>query len=105
MCWLRPGLLLPVRDFQFVACLIPTYLLSKKNLSVVGMRFVSTAPWFGDVLGNLLGGILSDTLLDKRRKLGMLLSAFSTSVMMLCMLYVPDNLVLCALLLFMTVCC
>ncbi|WP_280514830.1 hypothetical protein [Candidatus Symbiopectobacterium sp. 'North America'] len=57
---------------------IPTYLLSEKNLSVVGMGFVSAAPWVGAVLGNLLGGILSDTLLDKRRKPGMLLSAVST---------------------------
>ncbi|MCW2488008.1 MFS transporter [Candidatus Symbiopectobacterium sp. NZEC127] len=81
---------------------IPTYLLSEKNLSVVGMGFVSAAPWVGAVLGNLLGGILSDTLLDKRRKPGMLLSAVSTSVMMLCLLYMPANPVLCALLLFMT---
>ncbi|MFT8210350.1 MAG: MFS transporter [Symbiopectobacterium sp.] len=81
---------------------IPTYLLSEKNLSMVGMGFVSAAPWVGAVLGNLLGGILSDTLLDKRRKPGMLLSAVSTSVMMLCLLYMPANPVLCALLLFMT---
>jgi len=81
---------------------IPTYLISEKNLSVVGMGFVAAAPWVGAVLGNLLGGILSDKVLSKRRKPGMLLSAISTSVMMLILIYVPANPIVCAILLFAT---
>jgi len=81
---------------------IPTYLLAEKHLSIVGMGFVAAAPWVGDVLGNLLGGLLSDKVLSKRRKPGMLISAVSTSVMMLLLIYVPVTPLTCALLLFMT---
>ncbi|ELW9443718.1 MFS transporter [Pluralibacter gergoviae] len=81
---------------------IPTYLLAEKHLSIVGMGFVAAAPWVGAVLGNLLGGLLSDKVLSKRRKPGMLISAVSTSVMMLLLIYVPVTPLACALLLFMT---
>ncbi len=81
---------------------IPTYLISEKNLSVVGMGFVAAAPWVGAVLGNLLGGVLSDKILSKRRKPGMLISAVSTSLMMLILIYVPASPLICAVLLFMT---
>ncbi|WP_407084840.1 MFS transporter [Pluralibacter gergoviae] len=81
---------------------IPTYLLAEKHLSIVGMGFVAAAPWVGAVLGNLLGGLLSDKVLSKRRKPGMLISAVSTSVMMLLLIYVPVTPLTCALLLFMT---
>lgn len=81
---------------------IPTYLISEKHLSVVGMGFVAAAPWVGAVLGNLLGGVLSDKVLSKRRKPGMLISAVSTSIMMLLLIYVPANPIVCAILLFMT---
>ena len=81
---------------------IPTYLISEKHLSVVGMGFVAAAPWVGAVMGNILGGILSDKLLSKRRKPGMLISAASTSVMMLTLIVVPADPVMCAVLLFMT---
>lgn len=81
---------------------IPTYLLTEKNLSVMGMGFVAAAPWVGAVLGNLLGGVLSDKVLGKRRKPGMLISALSTSLMMLCLVAVPASPVICAVLLFMT---
>lgn len=81
---------------------IPTYLISEKQMSVVGMGFVAAAPWVGAVLGNLLGGVLSDMVLSKRRKPGMLISAVSTSIMMLLLIYVPANPIVCAILLFMT---
>lgn len=81
---------------------IPTYLLTEKNLSVIGMGFVAAAPWVGAVLGNLLGGVLSDKFLGKRRKPGMMISAISTSIMMLLLIHTPANPAVCALLLFMT---
>ncbi|ATF92303.1 MFS transporter [Cedecea neteri] len=81
---------------------IPTYLLTEKQLSVVGMGFVAAAPWVGAVLGNLFGGWLSDKVLGKRRKPGMLISAISTSLMMLALISIPANPVICALLLFLT---
>lgn len=81
---------------------IPTYLISEKQLSVVGMGFVAAAPWVGAVLGNLLGGVLSDKILNKRRKPGMLISAVSTSAMMLFLIFIPADPIICAALLFMT---
>jgi len=81
---------------------IPTYLLTEKQFSVIGMGFVAAAPWVGAVLGNLFGGIISDKMLGKRRKPGMLISAISTSVMMLFLIYIPANPLICALLLFLT---
>ncbi|WP_226950979.1 MFS transporter [Rouxiella sp. S1S-2] len=81
---------------------MPTYLLTEKHLSVMGMGFVAAAPWVGAVLGNIMGGIISDKLLAKRRKPGMMISALSTSVMMLLLIYAPANPVLYAALLFLT---
>ncbi|MCZ4061095.1 MFS transporter [Pantoea sp. LMR881] len=81
---------------------IPTYLLTEKQFSIMGMGFVAAAPWVGAVLGNILGGILSDKVLRKRRKPGMLISAVSTSLMMLFLIYIPANPIICALLLFLT---
>lgn len=81
---------------------IPTYLLSVKNFSVMGMGVVAAAPWVGAVAGNLLGGYLSDKVLDKRRKPGMLLSALSTAVMMYVLINAPANPTLFGILLFLT---
>jgi sugar phosphate permease len=53
---------------------IPTYLISVKGYSVTNMGMVAAAPWVGAVIGNLLGGMMTDRLLDKRRKPAMLIS-------------------------------
>lgn len=81
---------------------MPTYLLTEKHLSVVGMGFVAASPWVGAVIGNILGGFISDRLLAKRRKPGMMISALSTSIMMLLLIYAPTNPVFYAALLFLT---
>jgi ACS family glucarate transporter-like MFS transporter len=56
---------------------IPTYLLTVKKFSVMGTGFVAAAPWVGTVARNILGGWLSDRVLDGRRKPGMLLNAYA----------------------------
>lgn len=81
---------------------IPTYLLTVKKLSIMGMGFVAAAPWVGAVVGNILGGLLSDRLLGKRRKPGMLISALSTAAMMFALINSPADPTLYGLLLFMT---
>lgn len=70
---------------------IPTYLLTVKKFSIMNMGFVAAAPWVGAVVGNLLGGLLADRLLDKRRKPGMLISAASTAVMMYVLINAPAD--------------
>jgi MFS family permease len=81
---------------------IPTYLLTVKKFSVMGSGFVAAAPWVGAVAGNLLGGWLSDRLLDGRRKPGMLFSALLTAGMMYALINAPTDPVQYGLLLFAT---
>ncbi|MBP0598020.1 MFS transporter [Herbaspirillum sp. LeCh32-8] len=81
---------------------IPTYLLSVKKFSVMNMGFVAAAPWVGAVIGNLLGGMVSDRLLAKRRKPGMMLSALATAGMMYALINSPADPVSYGALLFLT---
>ena len=70
---------------------IPTYLLTVKKFSVMNMGVVAAAPWAGAVIGNLLGGLMSDRLLQKRRKPGMMLSALATAGMMYALINSPAD--------------
>jgi len=81
---------------------IPTYLLTVKHFSVQNMAWVAAGPWVGAILGNLIGGLLSDRALSKRRKPGMLISAASTAIMMYFLMNAPSNPVACGLLLLLT---
>ncbi|WP_448118763.1 MFS transporter [Pseudomonas serbica] len=81
---------------------IPTYLITVKNFSIMNMGFVAAAPWVGAIFGNLLGGILSDRVLGKRRKPGMMLSALATTGMMYALVNSPNDPTLYAALLFAT---
>jgi ACS family glucarate transporter-like MFS transporter len=70
---------------------IPTYLVTVKKFSIMKMGFVAAAPWVGAMLGNLIGGVLSDKVFEKRRKPVMILTAASTVVMMYSLLYAPND--------------
>jgi ACS family glucarate transporter-like MFS transporter len=70
---------------------IPTYLVTVKGYTSIKMGFMASAPFLGAVIGNLLGGLLSDRMLGKRRKPLMMLSAFGTVFMMLALIYAPNN--------------
>jgi len=79
---------------------VPTYLVTVKKFSIMKMGFVAAAPWVGAVLGNVIGGWLSDKVFDKRRKPVMMLTAAATVGMMYSLVYAPnDPYVLAALLL------
>lgn len=81
---------------------IPTYLMTVKQFSIMNMGFVSAAPWVGAICGNLLGGILSDRVLGKRRKPGMMLSALATVGTMYALINSPNDPTLYGALLFLT---
>jgi ACS family glucarate transporter-like MFS transporter len=81
---------------------IPTYLLNVKHFSIMSMGFVAAAPWVGAVFGNILGGLLSDRLLGKRRKPGMMISAVATACMMYALINSPADPVMYGALIFMT---
>lgn len=70
---------------------VPTYLVTVKHYSVMKMGAVASAPWVGAIIGNLLGGWLSDKVFDKRRKPVMMITSLATVVMMLVLLNSPDD--------------
>jgi ACS family glucarate transporter-like MFS transporter len=75
---------------------VPTYLVSVKHYSVMKMGAVAAAPWVGAIVGNLLGGWLSDKVFDKRRKPVMLITSLATVVTMFVLLNSPDDPILLA---------
>lgn len=81
---------------------IPTYLVTVKGFTSIKMGFLASAPFIGSVLGTTLGGIISDRILDKRRKPTMLLSAIFTTITMYALVYAPNNAFYLGLMLFMT---
>jgi len=79
---------------------VPTYLVTVKKFSIMKMGFVAAAPWVGAIMGNVIGGWMSDKVFDKRRKPVMILTALATVCMMYSLLYSPnDPLILGAVLL------
>ena len=81
---------------------VPTYLVNVKKYPLFAMGFVASMPWIGAVLGNVIGGLISDRLLGGRRKPMMLLTAASTIVTMYGLIYSPADPWLLALLFTVT---
>jgi MFS transporter, ACS family, glucarate transporter len=78
---------------------VPTYLIKVKHYSTLRTGLVAATPWIGAIVGNVLGGWLSDNIFEKRRKPLMLITAVSTIFTMYSLLYAPDQMYLLALLL------
>lgn len=78
---------------------LPTYLVSVKQLAIIKMGFVASTPWIGAIIGNLIGGYLSDKVFEKRRKPLMLISAIATVVTMFALLSTPSTPIMLGLLL------
>jgi sugar phosphate permease len=73
-----------------------------KKFTIAGTGVVAAAPWVGAVVGNLLGGWMSDRVFDKRRKPGMMFSALATAGTMYALIQSPADPAAFAALLFMT---
>ena len=80
---------------------IPTYLKDEKGFSIINTGLMAASPFVGAVLGNMVGGIISDRVFKKRRKPLMLLSAIFTSIMMYSLVYAPNNPLYLSLMLFL----
>ncbi|MDR3590759.1 MAG: MFS transporter [Negativicutes bacterium] len=80
---------------------IPTYLMTVKGFASIKMGFLASAPFVGSVIGNTLGGWISDRMLDKRRKPTMLIGALCTIVTMTGLIYAPNNAAYLGLMLFL----
>jgi len=70
---------------------VPTYLVSVKRYPLFAMGFVAAAPWVGAILGNVLGGLVSDRLLGGRRKPMMMLTSAATVATMYALVYAPAD--------------
>ena len=70
---------------------IPMYLITVKGFTTIKMGFVASAPFVGAVLGNMLGGLISDRFLDKRRKPMMMVSVIGTIFTLYALVYAPNS--------------
>lgn len=82
--------------------LLPLYLTEVKKLSIMNVGFVAAAPFAGAVVGNVVGGLVSDRVFGGRRKPMMLVTFAATVCTMWLLTGAPDAVLPLALLLFVT---
>lgn len=80
---------------------LPKYLIAERGFDLTSSAVLAAAPFLGTVLGNFLGGVLSDRVLNKRRKPLMLLSAGTTIFTMYSLVYAPESKLILSLMLFL----
>jgi sugar phosphate permease len=81
---------------------LPIYLTSVKHFEIMKVGLVAAAPFVGAVMGNIVGGWLSDRVFNKRRKPTMIISTIATVFMMYSLRASPNDPVSLAALLFLT---
>lgn len=96
------GYLLMTGVVNVLLAWLPKYLGEVKHFELMQVGFVAALPFVGGVLGNIVGGWFSDTLLARRRKPTMMISAVATCAMMIALVYAPNGLLAVSLLLFGT---
>ncbi|WP_392558290.1 MFS transporter [Orbus mooreae] len=105
-CWdiygIAIGYFFMVGTVSVLMAWLPKYLLQEKQFAIMSSAFLAASPFLGTVVGNFLGGFLSDHVFQKRRKPLMIVSAASTSLTMYSLVYAPENIYLLASLLFIT---
>lgn len=82
--------------------LLPLYLTEVKKLSIMNVGLVAAAPFAGAVVGNVIGGLVSDRIFGGRRKPMMLVTFAATVCSMWLLTAAPDAVLLLAFLLFVT---
>ena len=80
---------------------IPSYLVNEKGFSFVRMGFIAAMPCIGGFIGAIGGGWISDKIFGRRRKPTMLFTAFTTLLMMIVMLNIPESTFAVAVALFL----
>lgn len=69
----------------------PTYLIQVKGYALKQSGAIASVPWIGAIIGNIIGGILSDRVFEQRRKPLMLLTTASCVFTMYALIYAPAN--------------
>lgn len=105
-CWdifgIAFGYFFMVGTVEVLMSWLPTYLIKVKHFEIMSSALLAASPFAGTVLGNFVGGWLSDHVFGRRRKLLMMVSAVATSITMYALVYAPEDMYLLALLLFTT---
>jgi len=70
---------------------VPSYLVEAKGFSFGSMGWLASSTAVGGIIGALLGGWVSDKLFLKRRKPTMMITAFTTAIMMFIVIYIPSD--------------
>jgi sugar phosphate permease len=94
--------LLMVGLMNVILAWLPTYLITVKGFSLLSTGLISGVPFAGGILGNIIGGTVSDRLLGQRRKPAMMATAAATCVMTFVLMYTPNDIVSVTILLFLT---
>jgi ACS family glucarate transporter-like MFS transporter len=94
--------LLMVGLMNVILAWLPTYLISVKHFSLLSTGLVSAVPFVGGIVGNLIGGAVSDRALGQRRKPALMASSISTGLILLLFIYAPNNMGGVSALLFIT---
>ncbi|MDF7667250.1 MFS transporter [Orbaceae bacterium ESL0727] len=105
-CWdiygIAFGYFFMVGTVSVLMAWLPKYLIQERQIAIMSSAVLSASPFLGTVLGNFLGGFLSDNLFSKRRKPLMIISSISTSFTMYALVYAPENIFYLGTLLFVT---
>ncbi|MBP2656689.1 MAG: garP 1 [Firmicutes bacterium] len=81
---------------------IPSYLVNGKGYSFVKMGWVAASPWVGALVGQLIGGWLSDKVLLKRRKPMQIVGPLCFVGTLFLLLNAPNDATILAGILFLT---
>ncbi|MBP2650992.1 MAG: garP 1 [Firmicutes bacterium] len=80
----------------------PAFLVEGKGMSFAYMGWVAAAQPLGGCFGCVIGGLISDKLLKNRRKANLLFTPMTMIVMMLLLIYVPNDPIMLSIVLFLT---
>ncbi|MGE1062156.1 MFS transporter [Megasphaera paucivorans] len=70
---------------------IPSYLVNGRGFSFIKMGWVASSPWVGALVGQLLGGWISDKWLYQRRKPNMIFGPICLIIMLIVLIHTPDS--------------
>ena len=88
--------------FYGILTWVPSYLVQAKGYSIIRMGWVAATPWAGGIVGNLLGGWVSDKYLFGRRKPMMMISGIGTVLGMWAIINAPNDPVILGITMFLT---
>lgn len=85
------GYFLFVGTMNVILAWLPTFLSEERGLPIIQTGLFASMPFIGAVAGNLVGGMISDRLMDGRRKPVMLFSCIANIATMVLLADAPED--------------